>query len=74
MNGLITLGNIYDYIRPVIDICLLTFILYKSYEVLVKTNGLQLLKVIIIFAVAYVLATFLQLSLILWIFTLFLGH
>lgn len=67
MNGLVALANIYDYIRPVIDICLLTFILYKAYEVLVKTNGLQLLKVIIILGVAYAFATLLQLSLLLWI-------
>lgn len=68
MNALAILGNIYTtYIRPVLDVCLLTFILYKAYEVLVKTNGLQLLKVIIILGIAYVLATFLQLSLILWI-------
>lgn len=67
MNAMAILGNIYDYISPVLDVCLLTFILYKAYEVLVKTNGLQLLKVIIILGIAYVLASFLQLSLILWI-------
>lgn len=67
MNALTAFGNVYDYIRPALDICFLTFILYKAYEVLVKTNGLQLLKVVIILGIAYVLATFLQLSLILWL-------
>jgi len=60
-------GSVYDYISPVLDVCFLTFILYKAYEVLVKTNGLQLLKVVIILGIAYVLATILKLKLILWI-------
>ena len=67
MNVFPAFGSFYDYISPVLDVCFLTFILYKAYEVLVKTNGLQLLKVVIILGVAYVLATILKLKLILWI-------
>ena len=60
-------GSFYDYVSCVLDVCFLTFTLYKAYEVLVKTNGLQLLKVVIILGIAYVLATILKLKLILWI-------
>lgn len=67
MNVFPAFGSFYDYISPVLDVCFLTFILYKAYEVLVKTNGLQLLKVVIILGIAYVLATILKLKLILWI-------
>ena len=66
MNVFPAFGSFYDYISPVLDVCFLTFILYKAYEVLVKTNGLQLLKVVIILGIAYVLATILKLKLILW--------
>lgn len=66
MNVFPAFGSVYDYISPVLDVCFLTFILYKAYEVLVKTNGLQLLKVVIILGIAYVLATILKLKLILW--------
>lgn len=67
MNVFPAFGSFYDYISPILDVCFLTFILYKAYEVLVKTNGLQLLKVVIILGIAYVLATILKLKLILWI-------
>lgn len=66
MNVFPAFGSFYDYISPILDVCFLTFILYKAYEVLVKTNGLQLLKVVIILGIAYVLATILKLKLILW--------
>ena len=67
MNVFPAFGSVYDYISCVLDVCFLTFILYKAYEVLVKTKGLQLLKVVIILGIAYVLATILKLKLILWI-------
>lgn len=67
MNVFPAFGSFYDYVSCVLDVCFLTFTLYKAYEVLVKTNGLQLLKVVIILGIAYVLATILKLKLILWI-------
>ena len=67
MNVFPAFGSFYDYVSCVLDVCFLTLTLYKAYEVLVKTNGLQLLKVVIILGIAYVLATILKLKLILWI-------
>jgi len=37
-------STVYDFIRPVLDVALLAFILYKGYELLVKTQALQLIK------------------------------
>ena len=67
MNVFPAFGSFYDYVSCVLAVCVLAFTLYKAYEVLVKTNGLQLLKVVIILGIAYVLATILKLKLILWI-------
>ena len=35
---------IYDYIRPVLDVAILAFLLYKTYELLLKTQAVQLIK------------------------------
>ncbi len=67
MNALSILGNVYSYVKIALDICLLTFILYKVYGVLVKTNGLQVLKVVVILSIAYVMATILKLDMLQWI-------
>lgn len=59
--------HIYDYIRPVLDVVVLTFLLYKAYDFIVKTNGLQMLKAVVILAIAYAIAFFLDLQTLLWI-------
>ena len=50
---------IYDFIRPVPDILLLAFVLYKAYDLLLKTQAAQLLKgasfLVIIYGLAFVL-------------------
>ena len=58
---------IYDYIRPVLDIAVLTFILYKAYDFVTKSNSLQLLKSAVIVFLAYGVAELLKLNTILWI-------
>lgn len=35
---------IYDFIRPILDIAVLTFILYKVYDFVTKSNSLSLSK------------------------------
>ncbi len=67
MSAVSILSNVYEPVKIALDICLLTFILYKIYGVLVKTNGLQLLRVVLILGVAYAIATILQLDMLLWI-------
>ena len=44
---------VYSYIQPVLDVGILSFVLYKAYEIIVKTNSIQLIKSAVIVAVAF---------------------
>jgi len=59
--------EIYDLIRPVLDIGLLAFILYKGYELLVKTQAMQLIKGAGIFALVYGIAFLFKLTTLHWV-------
>jgi len=54
MQRLLTM---YDLIRPILDVALLAFLLYKGYELLAKTQALQLVKgagfLVLVYGVAY---------------------
>lgn len=58
---------IYNHIRPVLDIGILAFVFYKSYNIIVKTHGLQILKGLLIMGLAYVVALALDLKTMLWL-------
>ncbi len=60
--------KIYDVLKPVIDIGLLAFILYKGYGIVVRTNGMQLIRAALLTAIAYGLVAFMHLDTMLWIF------
>jgi diadenylate cyclase len=62
-----SLAAIYNFMRPIFDIGILSFILYKAYEIIVKTNGIQIIKAAIIVALAYAAAMVLNLDTLLWI-------
>jgi diadenylate cyclase len=62
-----SLSAIYDVIRPIIDLGILTFILYKAYELIIKTNGIQIIKAAVIVALAYAASLVLKLDTLLWI-------
>lgn len=70
MTFLETILKIYDVIKPILDIGLLTFLLYRGYEIVYRTNGMQLIKAAIITAVAYALVVMLHLDTMLWIFNI----
>lgn len=55
------------YVRPALDILLLSFLLYKTYEILVKTQAVQLVKGALILVAFYAAAYFLQLTTVTWI-------
>lgn len=55
------------YIRPVLDVLLLAFLIYNTYQILVKTQAVQLVKGILLLAGIYAGAFFLQLSTVTWI-------
>ena len=67
MSALERFQYIYNLIRPVLDISVLAFLLYKVYGIIVKTHGMQIIKALIILAIAYALALLLNLSTVLWI-------
>lgn len=67
MIGFDRLLYIYDFIRPFLDIAALTFILYKAYDFISKTNGVQMLKSLFILAITYGIAVLLNLQTLLWI-------
>ncbi|MDR2701163.1 MAG: diadenylate cyclase CdaA [Spirochaetaceae bacterium] len=51
------LSEFYNVFRPVLDVALLAFLLYKAYDLLVKTQAVQLLKgagfLALVFGIAY---------------------
>jgi diadenylate cyclase len=56
-----------SYVRPALDVLLLAYILYKTYEVLVRTQAIQLVKGALVLAAVYGVALFLQLTTVAWI-------
>jgi diadenylate cyclase len=61
---------IYDSIRPILDVVLLAFILYKGYELLEKTQALPLVKGAGFLALVYGIAWFLNLTTLRWVLTI----
>ena len=62
--------GVYDFIRPIIDISILAFILYSAYEIVVKTQTQQIIKAISVIFIVYVIAHFFQLNTILWLLSI----
>ncbi|MBO7638400.1 MAG: diadenylate cyclase CdaA [Treponema sp.] len=69
MNGVESLLRIYDYIRPVLDVGVLFFLLYKGYQLIVRTNSAQILKAAIIIAAAYAIVGIFDLTTVKWLLT-----
>ncbi|MBB5218202.1 MAG: diadenylate cyclase CdaA [Treponema sp.] len=67
MNAFEILTKFYNYLRPFLDIALLTFVLYKAYEIILKTNALQIIKAVVIVGIAYGVVVLLNLVTMLWI-------
>lgn len=59
--------NFYQLAKPVLDVAILAFLLYKGWEILVRTQALQLVKGIGFLALIYAVAYVLQLDTMLWI-------
>jgi diadenylate cyclase len=65
LNGLASFFT--TYVRPVLDVLLLAYLIYNTYQILVKTQAIQLVKGILLLTGIYALAFFLQLSTVTWI-------
>jgi diadenylate cyclase len=59
-----------EIIRPVGDVLLLAYLLYKSYRILAQTRAVQLLKGTAVMVAIWALALFLRLNTLLWILNL----
>lgn len=67
MNIFDSLISAYEFIQPLLDIGILTFLLYKAYGILIKTNSVQIIRAAVIVSLAYAAAIMLQLHTLLWI-------
>jgi len=59
-----------DYLLPILDILLLTYLIYKTYEILVQTRAAQLIRGAVVIGLIYLAAFFLQLNTLLWVLNL----
>jgi diadenylate cyclase len=59
--------TIFDQIRPILDVALLAFLLFKGYELLAKTQALQLIKGAGFVVLVYGIAFLFKLSTLLWV-------
>ena len=67
MGAFDNIVKLYGYIRPILDISVMAFILYKAYQLVTKTNALQIIKAAVIVAFAYALALLLDLDMLRWV-------
>lgn len=68
MKSAQTLINFYSTFRPLLDVALLSFVIYKAYSVIIKTNGLQVIKAALIVVLVYALSLLFHLQTVVWIF------
>jgi diadenylate cyclase len=64
------LQTAYNLIRPVLDVAILAFLLYKAYELLVKTQAVQLVKGAGFVALVYAVAYLFKLTTLQWLLTI----
>jgi diadenylate cyclase len=62
--------DLYTLFRPILDVALLAFLLYKAYDLLVKTQAVQLLKGVGFLALIYGIAYLLKLNTLQWLLTM----
>ncbi|MGL4982349.1 MAG: diadenylate cyclase CdaA [Treponemataceae bacterium] len=68
MTGLDSIKDLYsNFIRPLLDITLLSFILYKLYTIIIRSYGMQLIKGGIVLALSYAVILILNLSTLQWL-------
>jgi diadenylate cyclase len=60
-------ASFYDLVRPVLEVAILAFLLYKAYDLLVKTQAAQMVKGVGFLALVYGVAVLFKLSTLQWI-------
>lgn len=67
MNAPAFLNFLVTYVRPVLDVAILAFLIYKTYQLLVMTEAVYLIRGLLILVAIYGAAFFLNLSTVTWI-------
>ncbi len=67
MNPLLNAWVVREVIRPALDVLILAYLLYKSWQILVQTRAVQLLKGTVVMLLIYAVSFFLRLATLLWI-------
>jgi diadenylate cyclase len=67
MEWLFSFNSAYDLVRPFLDIAILAFLLYKTYDLLLKTQAAQLVKGFGFLALIYGLAILFKLPTLEWL-------
>ncbi len=67
MDWLLNTWAVREIIRPALDVIILSYLLYKSYQILVQTRAVQLIKGTAVMVAIYVASLFLQLTTLTWI-------
>ena len=67
MEQLLNTWAVREVVRPVLDVLMLAYLLYKSWQILVQTRAVQLLKGTVVMILIYAVSFFLQLTTLLWI-------
>lgn len=68
MNVLPEVPFLQDVLLPVVDVLVLSFVLFKGYQILVQTRAVQLLKGALVFLGLWLGAALLNLRTVLWVF------
>ena len=67
MEWFVRFNSIFTLVRPVLDVLLLAFLIYKAYELLLKTQAAQLLKGAVFLALVYGVAILFSLNTLEWL-------
>ena len=67
MDQLLNTWVVREVIRPALDVLMLSYLLYKSWQILVQTRAVQLIKGTVVMVLIYAVSFFLRLTTLLWI-------
>jgi diadenylate cyclase len=70
MDWLLSTWLFKEIVQPVLDVIILSYLLYKSYQILVQTRAVQLIKGTVVMLLIYVFSLFFQLTTLIWILNL----
>lgn len=69
LNWFINYWFIKDIVRPIIDVIIITVILYQLYKILIQTKTMHLVKGVISLMLLYLFALMFQIDTVLWVMT-----